>query len=247
MSEVNPKPLFVFLHGAGLGAFIWEELVDNLSYDTVCIDYPLRANAAKLPKSNTLQAYVNHCESQLQAYAERKIVLVVHSIGGCVGLELAARLGSRLQLFIGLSAAIPPPGGAFMDMFSPVPRLLTLAFLKLLGTKPPAKVIQQTLCTGLADHITERITQSYTPEPLALYTDRITAGLPAVNRFYICFQEDKSFTLSQQQKFAAQLAATETITIPGGHLAMLSHGAELASCLESFVRLDMTTNTRDTR
>ena len=223
MSATTEKPLFVFLHGAGLGAYIWDELIQLLPFETLAINFPHRGSAEKIPAKNTLQAYVDHSIAQLTPFSNRNIVLVVHSIGGCVGLELAAHLGNRLSAFVAISASIPARGTAFMDMFSFVPKQLSLLFLRLLGTKPPEKVLRNGLCTGLNDEQAIRVVGSYTPEPLALYIDKITAPIPAVKRYYILLSDDKSFSLEQQRRFATTFAADEQTEIAAGHLVMLSH------------------------
>ncbi len=60
MEQKSQKDIgFVLLHGAGLGAWVWEELISNLKYPCLAIDLPGRGKHGDITTNNlTLNQYV---------------------------------------------------------------------------------------------------------------------------------------------------------------------------------------------
>ena len=108
--------------------------------------------------------------------------------------------------------------------------------LKLFGTKPPKKSIENELCNDLTDEQTTKITTEFTPEAKRLYTTKINFNLPNTKRLYIQLANDKSMPLTLQNKMAKNLNANKIETIDSGHLPMLSKPKQLATSLSTFVK-----------
>ena len=108
--------------------------------------------------------------------------------------------------------------------------------LKLFGTKPPKKSIENELCNDLTDEQTTKITTEFTPEAKRLYTTKINFNLPNTKRLYIQLANDKSIPLTLQNKMAKNLNANKIETIDSGHLPMLSKPKQLATPLSAFVK-----------
>ena len=108
--------------------------------------------------------------------------------------------------------------------------------LKLFGTKPPKKSIENELCNDLTDEQTTKITTEFTPEAKRLYTTKINFNLPNTKRLYIQLANDKSMPLTLQNKMAKNLNANKIETIDSGHLPMLSKPKQLATSLSAFVK-----------
>ena len=108
--------------------------------------------------------------------------------------------------------------------------------LKLFGTKPPKKSIENELCNDLTDEQTTKITTEFTPEAKRLYTTKINFNLPNTKRLYIQLANDKSIPLTLQNKMAKNLNANKIETIDSGHLPMLSKPKQLATSLSTFVK-----------
>lgn len=225
---------FILIHGAGLGAWIWDDLIDMLDYPALAVNFPFRDGDPKLREGLTLSSYVDDALDQVVAGLPEKAVIVAHSIGGVVGLELAAGLGDKVVGFVGVGAAIPEPGGSFLSCLPLPKRLLMGAIMRLMGTAPPKSAIRQGLCNDLSEQQTSGVIERFIAESRALYTEGIESPLPTAARWYVKLGKDKEFGLPLQEKMITNLAAEKVVTIESGHLPMLSQPTALAAHLNDF-------------
>ncbi len=187
--------------------------------------------------TTSLESTVEESLAQLDAIQTTQYVLVAHSLGGVIGVELARKLGDKLVGFMAVSATVPAPGKSFISTLPFPQRLLMPTILKLAGTKPPASAIRKTLCSDLTDAQSDAIIKAFTPEPRRLYLDNTSSNsLPSAKYAYVRTLNDKQVP-PQQQSSMAQLLPGVTITdIAGGHLSMISHPNELADGISSFLK-----------
>jgi pimeloyl-ACP methyl ester carboxylesterase len=147
---MNPKGI-ALIHGAGLGSFIWNGMVDKLNLPAIALDFPNRNKGDEINKQLRLNDYSNKIIHTLDRWDTEKLIIVAHSIGGCVGLKVAEHFGSRVIGFVGVGAAIPLNGNSFVSCL-PFPQNLVMPLvLKLAGTKAPEKAIENGLCSDLSD------------------------------------------------------------------------------------------------
>lgn len=119
MNEWNPRrfgplgafgsdaPALVLVHGAGDRALGFRSFAERLSVPVAAVDLPGRGESADLPPCTSIAEMAEAVESALTALA-RPVVLLGHSMGGAVVIEIALR--KRLPL---ASRGAPPlPGGA---------------------------------------------------------------------------------------------------------------------------------------
>jgi pimeloyl-ACP methyl ester carboxylesterase len=185
--------------------------------------------------STTLESAVQEALAQTQQLRAARYIIVAHSLGGVIGIELARQLGDKLAGFIAISATIPAPGKSFVNTMPAPQKFILPLILKLAGTKPPASAIRKGLCSDLTDAQTTEIVDAFTPEPRSLYTDKTAvSALPATRYLYIRTLHDKELLPAQQLRMAHQLPGAELATIPAGHLPMLSCPDELASAINTF-------------
>jgi pimeloyl-ACP methyl ester carboxylesterase len=203
----------LFLSGAGLPAWIWDDLRADLTQasDTAVARYPRGPGACLADYADVAAA-----QAPWPTFA-----VVAHSIGGVVATELLARHSGRVAGVLGVAAFIPPPGRSFVHT-TPFPnRLILPAVLRLAGTRPPAKAIRSGLAAGLPMPTVDRIVADFDPEPVRLYHDATSPRqLPAVTA-YLHTSEDKEITAATQRRSAEALHAAWTQEIPTGHLPML--------------------------
>jgi pimeloyl-ACP methyl ester carboxylesterase len=146
---MNDKIGIVLIHGAGLGSFIWDGLKPLIENPVLTIEFPNRGVGDKANINLTFDDYKKPAIEQIEKWGIDNFVIVTHSIGGCVGLSLIDYFPKKVVGFVGISSAIPTNGNSFISCLPFPQSLLMLLILNLLGTKPPQKVVEQTLCNDL--------------------------------------------------------------------------------------------------
>lgn len=225
---------FVLVHGAGLDVWVWDELLSLIEAPTLAAAFPTRVTDQTVRHGLRLRDYTETVVEQIDAWDVSRVILVGHSIGGTVCMEVASRLGDRLAGFVGLSAGIPEPGRSFLSCLPVQQRVVQRAMLRFAGTRPPRSLIWWSLCAELVDEQADRIVSEFVPESRYLFTDQVDCGIPEVQRRYIQTSMDRSLTPGQQTRMATILGTDDVVTLETGHLPMLSRPGELASALEEF-------------
>jgi pimeloyl-ACP methyl ester carboxylesterase len=226
---------FVLLHGAGLGAWIWEDLISKLEYPCLAIDLPGRGRHADIATTNlSLDKYVESVLFDLNQFSPTKLIIVAHSISGIIGIEVANKLQDRIFGFIAISASIPSTNGSYISSLPFLTGLFLRVMFMFAGTRPPASVIQGGLCNDLDDKCTSKIINHFIPESKKLYTDKLRAqGIPD-NSLYIHLKKDLALSEAIQVRMINNLHAKQVIDIDSGHLPMLSKPNELVQILNTF-------------
>ena len=107
--------------------------------------------------------------------------------------------------------------------------------LNLFGTKPPQKVIEQTLCNDLTSGQTSEIVKRFTPEAKLLYTTKVNYTNLEIKNLYIKLTNDTGFPVQLQDKMIKNLTAQKVVTLDSGHLPMISKPKELSEFLNGFI------------
>jgi pimeloyl-ACP methyl ester carboxylesterase len=225
----------VFLHGAGLGSYIWEDVIREINYPALAVDYPNREKGDKANASLAFGDYVQNVIDRVTALDKMKIVIVAHSIGGCIGLKFAYHLRDRLTGFVAIGAAIPKDGNSFVSCLPFPQRMIVPVILKLFGTRPPESVIRQELCNDISPEQAEKIIHKFTPESESLYLEKVDTGIPVTRTLYVKLSNDKGFPLRLQDKMAQNLQAQSIEVLESGHLPMISAPGKLAGIINKFV------------
>lgn len=138
---MNPKNTsseiaIIYLSGAGLSPSIWDDVRSSVTTQGYALTYD--RNAVK-----TLKDATQNILGQIQNINASKYVVLAHSLGGVLGLEVAKSLKEKLVGFVGVSATIPGPGESFVNV-QPFPQNVLLpVLLKIVGTKPPVSAIRK--------------------------------------------------------------------------------------------------------
>lgn len=225
---------FVFIHGAGLNGGVWDCVVEGLGHPCLKVEYPLRDRNVISGHHLGLEDYVNHMAEQLRAWGTNKFVIVAHSLGGVLAMELASRFTGRVAGFVAIGAAIPKRGGSFVSVLPFPQRVIMPIILKTAGTKPPEFAIRNGLCSDLPEEQASRIAAEFVPESRRVYTDRVQASIPDVPKLYVKLTQDKEFGLSIQESMIANLSADGVESLSSGHLPMLSDPRGVQRILDGF-------------
>ena len=220
---------FLLLHGAGLGAWIWDRVIPRLASPAVALDLPGRRKPAHV----TLHDCVDHVRDQI-VRAGRAIV-VGHSIGAQVAMAAAARAADHVAGIALVGGMVPESGKPFLSLMPPPQRLFMGLLLRRAknGIALPPSLVRKSYCNDLDDATTELVLRNLTPEVTRLYLDPVDwSALPArVPRAYVKLLDDRSVKVAQQERIATRVGAAKTIELRSGHLPMLGRPEELAAAL----------------
>jgi pimeloyl-ACP methyl ester carboxylesterase len=222
---------FVLIPGAGLPASIWDEVRKHLNAPSIAIQYADRLSSGRKRKDFSIQDYADQALGQISQARFKKVILVSHSIGGIVGLQVADFLKSRVETMVAVSAAIPKQGKSVLSTVPQPFRILAYTFINLFGTTPPRAAIRKTLCNDLPDDVAHEIANDYRAESKLLYFDPNPVGMPACSKVYVTLTNDKALLLSTQEKMADNFSAKRIRTLDTGHLPMLANPKGLAKIL----------------
>lgn len=213
------QPL-LFLSGAGLPAWVWDDVRRHLPVDSRVADRPRgRAGLADCAEAARAAA------ADWPAYG-----VVAHSIGAVIAAALVAQDADRVHAVIGVCGIVPRPNASFVASLPRPRRWMMGAVVRVVGTKPPDSMIRSGQCNGLDDATADRIVADFTPESRRLYLDPAPARRWPTEVSYVATTSDAEFPLDLQQGYAAELGATPT-TLPTGHLPMLQDPDALASLI----------------
>lgn len=225
------RDAILFLSGAGLPEWIWDDVREQLadSFETRVAPRLIGADA-------TLREQADAAIAALAAMDADAVTLVAHSAGGVVGAEVARLSANRVAGLLAVSAVVPPAGGSFLSAM-PVPnRWILSAAMRVAGTRPPDAAIRGSLAAGVDPDVVDRLIADFTPEPQRYYRDRIGATSWRGRRGYVFTGSDRELPLPLQRRFAARLGTSWTRELATGHLPMLEHPVALAETIAAFAQ-----------
>jgi pimeloyl-ACP methyl ester carboxylesterase len=217
--------MYVLFHGAGLGSWIWEEVLPHLDRPALALDLPHLG----------VEACVEHVLRTIEASAADSVVIVGHSVSGGLAMAVAGRLGDRVEGVVMVGAIVPESGQAYVDGLPWISRtmLRLLYFFVPEGSKPPDGVLAKALCNDLdADKTRAVVARSGIAAP-GLFLDPVRWATPKAHPVYVKLTEDQSdVTPALQDRVAARLHA-RVVELNSGHLPMMSQPVSLAAALNS--------------
>jgi pimeloyl-ACP methyl ester carboxylesterase len=218
----------VFLHGAGVGPWVWERVRSRLPAQSIAPEVPGRSVGA------TPDAATELLMAQIDAYDVGEIVLVAHSMSGVLVPGLAARLGSRLAYVIYVSAVIPAANQSFLAAIGlPLGLLMRVLFLlNPSGLRPSDSLIRSGLCNDLDEADTAEVIARYAPEYPGLYVTPVEAPA-AVPSTYVRLARDGSVSPGVQTRMVTTLGTPNVVEFDAGHLVMLSKPEEIAQLIDA--------------
>ena len=210
----------LFLSGAGLPAWVWDDVRRRLPVDSRVADRPRgRAGLAQCAEAARATA------ADWPAYG-----VVAHSIGAVVAATLVSQDPDGVRAVVAVCGIVPRPNASFVASL-PVPQRWVMgAVIRVVGTRPPDSMIRSGLCHGLDDATADRVVADFTPEARRLYLDPAPPCRWPTEVSYVATTRDPEFPLDLQQRYAAELGATPT-TLDTGHLPMLADPAALAALI----------------
>lgn len=225
----------VFIHGAGLGSYIWDRVLEHLELPAIAIDIPETINSVSR-ETFSLNEYSRIIMEQIKPFNKKQIILIAHSSGGISALALTRYLKTQIVGLIGIAGVFPISGQSFMST-QPFPvNIIFPVLLRLFGTKPPDKAIINNLCNDLNSIDSQLILDNFKQESISLYTEKVFYDSLDTYTVYITLTNDKSLSPAMQAKMANNLKARKNIKLNSGHLPMVSIPQETASVLNEIIK-----------
>ena len=139
----------VWLHGAAMTSRCWAALCSDLPL-AHAVDLPTRGGEA-IASQPTVEAYA----TELENWIKEPTVLVGHSLGGMVAIELAARFPERIGALILIETVPTVRDSSLLNFLAPLLRFLLRcmspeSFLRLAGAGQ-SKTVKDALLAGLPD------------------------------------------------------------------------------------------------
>lgn len=219
----------VLLPGSGLGSWIWGRVAPDLD-QVVAIDFPAAAKTRW-----ALADYADHVVAQIDGAGADKVVLVGHSIGTVVALEVAALVGERVAGLLSVAGVVPSTGGSFFSAFPLPQRTIVSTVVGVLGTRPPDGMLRKGLCAGLDEATTAEVIARFAPESQRLFRDVPHKVTTVFARGYIHTTLDKEMPSVLQERFSERLGVGFRASVESGHLPMLQAPSELAAAIGEFM------------
>ncbi len=102
------RPVFVLIHGIGLGRSVFEDLTENLdrAAEVIAVDLPGYGEAPEPPRVLTMERTADLVAAYLRDCVDEPVVLIGHSMGAQVAIEVAVRHPSVIERLV-----LVGPGG----------------------------------------------------------------------------------------------------------------------------------------
>lgn len=129
VQRAGKGPAILLLHGTGSSAHTWDLVFKTLaeSNDVLAVDLPGHGFSSALPTGRMrLDGVSTALADLLQVVNFKPDIIVGHSAGAAVALQLVLHDLSSPAAIVGINAALQPFGGGLSALFAPLARSMTL-------------------------------------------------------------------------------------------------------------------------
>jgi pimeloyl-ACP methyl ester carboxylesterase len=232
---------FVLVHGGGFAGSCWDLIVPLLNAPVYAVDLPGRGQRPADPSTVTTADFVAAVATEIVERDLTDVTLVGHSLAGITLPGVAARVSDRLRRLVFIACAVPPHGRCVVDVLDTLsPGTAEVAsgigddFVTDQGTLHPDLAVAM-FCNDMDESQQAFTLARLVPEALQVISepaDLSGLGRP-IPRTYIRLLRDASVTPAAQDRMAANLGGADIVDLDSGHMAMISHPAELATILNT--------------
>jgi len=223
-NAMHPQPNIVLIHGAWADGSSWSSVIERLQTDGYHVTVPqfpltsLAADVARLRHVLSLQDGPTVVAGH--SYGGQVMTALGNDAPNVVGLVYIAAFGLEQGESLGGLLAQGPPTPALAHKFVDEQGFVWLTQDDFVaGDVDPVKAqvlyaVQQPLAAGAFDDVMTVPAWKFLPS------------------WYLVAQDDQALPPDAQRMFAKRMNAT-TIEVPSGHLAMVSHPAEVVNLTEA--------------
>lgn len=214
---------FLLVPGGGCDPSYWRFVVRELAvrgHQGIAVDLPCADDEADL---NT---YADVVAAHRLAAAEPPVV-VAHSFGGFTGALACPRVGAAELIYV--SAMVPRPGECPGDWWSATGCVAAQREAAVSGGYDVGDTVAlyyngvDPVVVAAEIERAQSDTPSVKPWP--------AEALPQVPTRFVLFRDDRFFPERFMRRVVADRLGIDPEVMPGGHMAMLSHPAELVDLL----------------
>jgi pimeloyl-ACP methyl ester carboxylesterase len=235
--EMHPRPNIVLVHGAWADGSSWSSVIEGLQadgYHVTAPQFPLTSLADDVGR-------LRH----VLALQDGPTVIAGHSYGGqvmtalgtdapnVVGLVYIAAIGIDEGESLGGLLAQGPPTPALAHQFVDQRGFVWLTEDDFVNH-----------FAGGVDPVKARVLYAAQQPLSASVLSDVVMTVPAwkfLPSWYLVAQDDQALPPDAQRMFASRMGAT-TVEVPSGHLAMVSHPAELVKLAETAAEAALAVN-----
>ncbi len=214
----------LFLHGSGLGAWVWDRVLPLVPGKNLALDLP------SLDEDLTPQACAERIVAELDQLNVADVHVVLHSLSGILAGDLGYCLGRRLHSLTFVAAVIPQPGQSFAGARDfPANLILPVLFaFNKDGIKPTDDMLRKAYGNDLDTADQQLVISRCRPDRPAMDLTKVETPVPDVPAVYVRTTLDQALTPREQAHMIARLNAPHVIDVEAGHLAMLSQPEALS-------------------
>ena len=225
---MSTHPAILFISGAGLPAWIWDDVQQLLggSHHVSVAARPARVGGTGLR---------GYAAAAIDSAPAGRFAVVAHSSGGVIGAEIARLAPERVSAFLAVTAVIPESAGSFLSAMPAPNRWMMTAVMQVAGTRPPDRVIRRGLAHGLDEQTTDRIVADFIPESSNLYRGKVAGHSWSGRRGYIFTGRDRALSMAEQRRSAERLGPEWTDDLDTGHLPMIENPRALAGSITAYL------------
>jgi pimeloyl-ACP methyl ester carboxylesterase len=234
---------YVFIPGGGMSSWVWRDLDQELSSRAVLVEGRLTNNILQERMHATLSTCVDHIEEGMRQAGYPEYVIIAHSGGGILAPLVAKRFPGKVKGIIFVSASIPRNHTNALDVMPLPMKILNKLAAKsqLRRDTTPArtheKMIKKVFCNTASPEVVEYVLQQQLiTEPLCAFFERVDwDGVPKIPMAYMRLLDDKTASLSMQDRMAANMDIRVKHDMPSDHMVMLSHPDQFNQAVHTLI------------
>jgi pimeloyl-ACP methyl ester carboxylesterase len=233
---------FVLVHGAFVGAWAWQPLVEALEaegHTAEALDLPGAGDDQTPVGEVTLSACANRVCSVL-AQSQERAILVANSMGGIIVTQAADRCPDRIESLVYVAAFLPRDGQSLLDL-TKLPEGKddqVQANIVVEGDPPVATMPDEASGPALYGSCSEEVARwaiaQQRPQPVAPYATPVSlkrGGFDRIERSYVLCRRDQAIPPQLQRLMLKQGNCSDVLELDTDHSPHLSMTAELADHL----------------
>jgi pimeloyl-ACP methyl ester carboxylesterase len=226
----------VLVHGGSFAASCWDLLVPLVDGPVLAVDLPGRGAHPAPLESVTLSMGAESLVADIDAAGYDDVVLVGHSMAGCVLPGAIGLLGDRVRHAVFVACTVPSHGSTALDMLDPGIRAMAeeaLASGSAGGTLDP-EIARVVFANDMDDEQFGWMAERMVPEAPGVITEPVDLTPLRSGRFgrtWVRPVHDAIVAPADQLVFAGHVGDCEVVDLEAAHMCMISQPAALAAII----------------
>ena len=220
------KPVYVLIHGIGMGRSVFEDLVSHLDdrAEVVALDLPGYGEAPEPRRVLTMERTADLVAAYLGAHVAGPAVVIGHSMGAQVAVEVAARHPARVAALVLVGPTVDPAARTAVQQLS--------RLLRDIAVESP-----RVIARGAREYV--RAGPHLQTKFRAMMVHRIEEVLPRVAAPTLVLRGEGDLVAPREwcARVVAALPDGRLEEVPGhGHETMIRDAAPAAALIQAFAR-----------